>query len=257
MRPAYVASVIVAVAGLGLFLSACEKKETPPPAPKSAPTTAASSRPTDTDLASIREFVKQQGPRAPGGLPAGHPPIDISQLPQVPGAAASHPGVVLKYTAPEDWQKEPVKSSLRVDQYRLPHVADDAEDGELAVFGTNVGGGTEANVARWRSQFTTADGQPTPDDAFTQEQFAVGGLEVTFVDIVGRYDAGLAMGGTPPEPRPDYRLLAAIVETPGGPWYFKAVGPAATMAHHRKGFLDFLHTMTVESEPSASTPAMK
>ena len=53
-------------------------------------------------------------------------------------------------------------------------------------------------------------------------------------------------GGPPATEKDNYRMLAAIVETPNGPWYFKALGPAATMDAHRAEFLSFLHTMKPE-----------
>jgi hypothetical protein len=37
------------------------------------------------------------------------------------------------------------------------------------------------------------------------------------------------MGGGPTEPTPGSRLLGAVVEGPGGPWFFKITGPAATV----------------------------
>jgi len=36
--------------------------------------------------------------------------------------------------------------------------------------------------------------------------------------------------------RPNYRLLGAIVEAPGGLVFFKCTGPAATIATAEKGF---------------------
>jgi hypothetical protein len=36
--------------------------------------------------------------------------------------------------------------------------------------------------------------------------------------------------------RPNYRLLGAIVEAPGGLVFFKCTGPAATMSAAEKGF---------------------
>jgi hypothetical protein len=44
-------------------------------------------------------------------------------------------------------------------------------------------------------------------------------------------------------PKADYRMLGAAVETPAGPWYFKASGPAATMARHRAGFFEMLDSL--------------
>jgi len=75
-------------------------------------------------------------------LPAGHPPIagmgEKPVMPELP--AASKPAVNLTYAPPDTWQKEPVKSGLRYDQYRLPRIEGDAEDGELVDEGGHLSG---------------------------------------------------------------------------------------------------------------------
>jgi hypothetical protein len=195
----------------------------------------------------VRELVKELGQRGSDNLPAGHPPIagmgEKPVMPELP--AASKPAVNLTYAPPDTWQKEPVKSGLRYDQYRLPRIEGDAEDGELAVFSAGVGGTIALNIARWRSQFTLPDGKPIPDEGVVQQLLESNGLKVTLVDIAGRYNPGAMMTGMPSGPKDNYRMLGAIVETSAGPWYFKAVGPAETMGHHRDDFLAFLQTMRV------------
>ena len=45
------------------------------------------------------------------------------------------------------------------------------------------------------------------------------------------------MPGVPPAPAFEHgRLLAAIVETPSGPWFFKMTGPDHTVASARDAF---------------------
>jgi hypothetical protein len=48
------------------------------------------------------------------------------------------------------------------------------------------------------------------------------------------------MGSGPTTPQPDSRLIGAVVEGPGGPWFFKATGPSQTLADQRQGFRDML-----------------
>jgi hypothetical protein len=38
----------------------------------------------------------------------------------------------------------------------------------------------------------------------------------------------------------NYRLLAAIIEAPSGPWFVKATGPAATIEASAKDFREFV-----------------
>jgi hypothetical protein len=47
----------------------------------------------------------------------------------------------------------------------------------------------------------------------------------------------------PSVPQPDSRLLGAVVEGEGGPWFFKLVGPAATVEAARDEFFTLLRTV--------------
>ena len=46
----------------------------------------------------------------------------------------------------------------------------------------------------------------------------------------------------------DYALLAAIVSAPGGPYYFKGTGSAASMIKHKKMFKSFICSIDVLSK---------
>jgi len=229
-----------------VVLAGCERG-TLPTATSQPAQTAASTQPTADEMANVRELVQNLGQRGSEALPAGHPPIgnrpDKPTMPELP--TASRPTVTLKYAAPDTWQKEPPKGPLRVDQYRLPRAPGDPEDAELAVFGSNIGGSVEANVQAWRGQFSLPDGQPIPDEGVVLQTLDVNGLKITVLDIAGRYTPRAMMPGAPPPPKDGYRMLGAIVETPGGPWYFKAIGPAETIGNHREEFIEFLRSMTV------------
>lgn len=238
------------VAAVALLLPACERSEQPAATSKPASSATTSTRPSADELANVRQFVQTAQPQAAPTLPPGHPPIGEAPAPPA-GLDIPTPGVTpvgLKYDAPPTWQKEPVKGGLRLAQFRWPRAAGDAEDGELVVFGPNIGGGVDANIERWRSQFAGPDSQPVSGDAFRRETFEVAGLRVTLVEIAGRFSAGTMsmMGGSPPPAKDDYRMLGAIVETTNGPWYFKAYGPTATMTAHREEFLTFLRAMKPE-----------
>jgi len=90
--------------------------------------------------------------------------------------------------------------------------------------------------------FSTADGSPMPDNALKRESITVNGMNVTLVDVTGRYSDSM---GRPDKPGPtsqDFRMLAAIIETPSGPWFFKAVGPVATMAAQSAAFQEFVRS---------------
>jgi hypothetical protein len=229
-----------------VVLAGCERGTSPTATSKPAQT-AASTQPTADEMANVRELVQNLGQRGSEALPAGHPPIgnrpDKPTMPELP--TTSRASVTLKYTAPDTWQKEPPKGPLRVDQYRLPRAPGDLEDAELAVFGSNIGGGVEANVQAWRGQFSLPDGQPIPDEGVVLQRLDVNDLKITVVDIAGRYTPRAMMPeAAPPASKDGYRMLGAIVETPGGARFFKAIGPAETIGNHREEFIEFLRSMT-------------
>ena len=143
----------------------------------------------------------------------------------------------LRFAVPKTWTRVPAPSDMRAAQYKLPRAGSDAEDAELTLFffGEGKGGGAEQNLERWYGQFTEPDGRPSRDAAVVTKR-TVNGLRLTAVDLAGTY-VGSPMGGPPSAgAKPGYRLLAAVVEGDGGPWFFKVVGSAATVAQAKDGF---------------------
>lgn len=135
----------------------------------------------------------------------------------------------VRWSLPAGWSAGPARP-MRVATYAIP-AARGAEPGECGVyyFGKGEGGGVEENIARWSQQF-----QGSPRAAVTQR--TVAGLRIHRVVISGTYlsPAGPMMQSQ--GSRPNYRLLGAIVEAPGGLVFFKCTGPAATMTAAEKSF---------------------
>ena len=153
----------------------------------------------------------------------------------------------LRYDPPAEWVEEPAPSPMRVAQYRLPRVPGDPEDGELVVFYFGGGGGTvEANLERWIGQMEQPDGRPSFAAASTTA-FRAGGLAVTLLDVPGTYVAAVRPGAAERLDKPGFRLLAAVVESPVGPWFFKLTGPERTIARWDAAFGAFLRTVRVET----------
>jgi hypothetical protein len=165
-------------------------------------------------------------------------------MPDTPEPAP--PQGTLKFTAPPAWKEVQVTSSMRKAQFTLPKAGGDSEDGQLVVFyfGQGQGGGIGSNIDRWKGMFTTADGKPVSDDAVKRASMEVAGMKVTTVDVSGRYqDAPMGRPDPAGPTSKDYRMLAAIVETPEGPWFFKATGPVATMAEQVANFDAFVKSV--------------
>jgi hypothetical protein len=152
-----------------------------------------------------------------------------------PPAAAGTPGPV-RFDLPASWQEHPPASSMRTAQALIPGPGGVAEM-VVFYFGPGGGGGTEANLERWIGQMQVAEGiEPE------RGSFEVGDLQVTHVTVHGILLPS-NMGTGPTEPQPNSMLLGAVVEGPGGPWFFKVTGPAATLEGERDTFLDMLKTV--------------
>ncbi len=147
----------------------------------------------------------------------------------------------LKFDAPAGWVSKPPASSMRVVEYTLPKTAPDTEDAALAVYYFGGQGGTvQANLDRWVGQMTQPDGRASKDVAKTTTMQTTGGLKVTLLDVSGTYVAEMSPGATERFNKPGYRLRAAVIEAPDGPYYVKLTGPAATVAKWDKEFVAFV-----------------
>jgi hypothetical protein len=210
-----------------LSLCACGDREAADPAASEAPSAAENGaaspgQPADEALPGP---ISSRGGTVPEGMP--------------PAAEAQGEGSI-DFDMPKDWRTEPPTSNMRLTQAAIPGAAG---PGELAVFffGPGGGGGVDANIQRWIEQMESPD-QPQP------ETFEANGYRVTWIDVRGTLKPSM-MGSGPTTPQPDSRLLGAVVEGPGGPWFFKATGPDATLAPQRDAFLAMLKSVRAKSQP--------
>lgn len=108
-------------------------------------------------------------------------------------------------------------------------------DGLLTVFffGAGGGGSAQMNIDRWVDQIAADPGtEPTVEQQTLGENQD---FQVSYVEHRGTLKAS-RMGTFPSTDQPNYALLGAVVEGPGGPWFFKAVGPEDTLAAQREAF---------------------
>lgn len=147
----------------------------------------------------------------------------------------------LNFKVPEEWAKKPGSSPMRLAEYTLPGPGGEAE---LAVYRFAGGGGdAKSNVHRWRTQFAKADGTPLGDSDGEVQEVTRGSLKVTLVDLQGTYVAQVTPGAPERYTDPNYRMLAAIVEGAGDPFFFKAVGPDATLAAWKPAFVQVTESL--------------
>jgi len=183
-----------------------------------------------------------------GSLLIAIPAIAVAQ-PAAPAAAAfmiADGGLALE--APAGFEKVRPSSGMVETEFAIPSEGQGADGkprpaGRMTVMG--AGGTVQANIDRWCGQFAQPDGGDTKEKV-TTKAFKVAGCNVTVVDIPGTYldQPGGPFAGGPKISRPDYRMLAGIVETPeAGNYFLKFYGPAATVERHAEGFKTMLEGM--------------
>jgi hypothetical protein len=142
-------------------------------------------------------------------------------------------GAELSFQVPEGWVEEEPSSAMRRTQYRLPGPDPLGGDAELAIF-AGIGGSVEQNVNRWINQF-----EPEGDPRVTKR--VINSFQVTLVDVSGTYSAGRMTAGA--EAKKNQRMLAAVIETAGTPWFFKLVGPQETVAKWESSFEGYIESV--------------
>lgn len=219
MKKLAVLVVPAALGALALVMSlACNKP--PDPLPEQAVTTTTAS-------------VTPATP-APG-LPPGHPamPMGASTTGAAAGTAAAAAPGDLAWTAPPTWVSAPNPSPMRKATFKIPKVAPDTEDAELAV--SSAGGGVEPNIKRWEQQFGDAKAKTEPR--------TVNGLKITMVEIKGKIAAGGMMGMPSTAAKDNQMLLGAVVDGGDTQQFFKMVGGEKTVTAAKKDFDKFVSSL--------------
>jgi hypothetical protein len=122
----------------------------------------------------------------------------------------------IQFEAPKEWTKETPSSNMRKAQYKVPDKEKKASDADFVLYYFGKNSGTiDANVKRWAGQMGQKE---------AKTEAIEGKCKVTLVDLTGTYTERADA-----EPLALARMLAAVVETADGPWYFKLVGPAPTV----------------------------
>jgi hypothetical protein len=146
--------------------------------------------------------------------------------------------------APASWTAKPVTSSMRAADFQLPGKPDAEAELVVYYFGGEGAGSIDDNVNRWLDQFEQPGGKSSRDVAKI-EKTKFGGQDATYISVTGRYATQGMPGGTGPVDKADQELLAAIVGSPQGPYYFKLVGAKATVDANAKAFRDMLASLKV------------
>jgi hypothetical protein len=159
---------------------------------------------------------------------------DLEQLVQESAKPAIDNAPVLKLAnitlnKPEDWTQEQPTSQMRVVQYALK------SDKSIKVVGFNFGiqDMIKENIDRWKSQFSKVD---------NVKETKMLGDKITMVEISGSFKLEKAPMSSEFTDSPNYLMIAAIVPSNEGPFYFKAVGPKDLMTKEMNNFKLFLNS---------------
>jgi hypothetical protein len=240
-----------------LFAGAC--KNDPQPASTATPGAEPPTATPASPASGANPHATGANPHATGGVSPTHAP-QAATPPNAhgtpPSAAQTAPRTLDKradgrvalgpfsMSVPAGWKEIPSTSSMRAAQFQLP--APEGGEAEVIVyyFGQTGAGSVQANIDRWVNQFKQPDDKPSSSVAKI-EKATFAGQEASVVSVSGRYVAP-AMPGGPPTDKPDHSLVAAIVPSPQGPYYFRLVGPKAAVAAHEKPFREALGSLKLD-----------
>ncbi|WP_145267605.1 hypothetical protein [Tautonia plasticadhaerens] len=143
----------------------------------------------------------------------------------------------LTFEVPASWKVNRPSSQMRLTEIEVPPAEGDEKPAELVLFAFPGGAGTVAmNVDRWKRQFVDeSGGNPEVETEILES----GDAEITVVRTSGRYVTQI------PEPmdEPGYRLLGGIYPTARIGYFFKLVGPDATVREAEPAFRAMLESM--------------
>jgi len=225
-----------------LLGAACQSKG---PAPKEASGAAPKVGTSETGGAHPGSANDPHAGMAPVGDP--HAGVDMTQRPQAGAPVFGQPdaaGMVdlgeVAFKVPDGWTAQAPKSAMRRAQLSATGSAGPAE---LIVyfFGPQGAGTTQENIDRWVGQFSNPDGSPVSSSKQTKSKAA--GVDVTRLEVAGQYSGGMSPTGQQQAAQANQRLIAAVVNTPGGPYYFKFLGPDATVVEQGAAFDELISSL--------------
>ena len=142
---------------------------------------------------------------------------------------------------PAEFKRVEPKSSIIEHEFQAS-VGEGKEEETARVTLMAAGGDVNANIQRWKGQFTGGD-----EKAQKTEEMKIGNWQVYIVDVSGNYAE--RMGGGPFAGgrlvnHEDYAMTGAILVHPEGRKYFvKMIGPAEVVKANRKTFVNMIKSI--------------
>lgn len=140
----------------------------------------------------------------------------------------------MRFEVPAGWEEKSLSSTMILGEFTLPG---EAGPGRLTL--STAGGGTSANMDRWRGQFQVGPGDPEPKES----KIFAAGQEVTLLEVTGTFNDSFGGGG----PKPNWQLLGVAIPIDSDHNYFvKLTGPKGTVSARRDEFLKFVESARLE-----------
>jgi len=143
-------------------------------------------------------------------------------------------------TPPSSWMARKASSTSRLAEFVVPTTAAGSAEVVVYFFGKAMGSNVQANVDRWRGQFSTPDGS-APTETITHDTTA-GRLPVTTAEFRGTYRRGIGMGSAD-SVKTGQTLVASIIETPAGVMFAQLFGDSRRVADAKAEFVRFVRDL--------------
>lgn len=169
-----------------------------------------------------RPILSLAGPTHSAGKDPGEGPATVPRSVFAEG---------LIFDLPKGWTSRRPASPMRKAEVVVEGQGGDAV---LTVFhfGVGGGGGVDANLGRWEGQIQGKT--PARRDRLEGKKGPIHLVEKEGTQAPSR------MGFGPKSPLPGQALIGAVVTGEGGPWFFKLLGPEATVRAQEKAFRELL-----------------
>ena len=139
----------------------------------------------------------------------------------------------MKFEIPADWEEQSLSSTVLLAEYALPGTAG---AGRLTL--STMGGGTAANIDRWKDQFRRGPGDPEPKES----QITVAGKVAALVEANGTFTDMFDK-----RQRSNWQLLGVAIPIDGEHNYFvKLTGPRETVEARRDQLVKFVESARFE-----------
>jgi hypothetical protein len=155
-----------------------------------------------------------------------------------PLAAQSNEVALLDYHAPVPggWTSRPPSSSSRLAEFVVPATVAGTAEVVVFFFGPKQKPNVDANLTRWRGQFSNPDSSPV---AQVVTRDSSGAFPLTFAEYRGTYRRGIGAGSAD-SVKAGQALIASIVETQKGVMFVQLFGTATRVDAEKDTFTRFV-----------------